>query len=208
MNSSKSVLTTGEVAKICNVAPRTVSKWFDTGQLRGYRIPGSKDRRIPVEQLVRFMRAHHMPLNGIESDRVRVLILDGDADFAASLKDVLTRTGTFEVAVASSAIEAGAAASELKPQAIVVDVDTSEITPRSVCRFVRGLPLSDVPCLIGTGRDLSDARGQSLLQEGFHAWLAKPFDVRSLVRLIEQQTGSPQPQNNGHESNGNGHCEG
>ena len=49
------VLTTGQVAKICNVAPRTVSKWFDSGQLRGYRIPGSKDRRIPVQQLVRFM---------------------------------------------------------------------------------------------------------------------------------------------------------
>src|SRR4051812_28109101 len=40
----KDVLTTGEVAKICNVAPRTVSKWFDSGALHGYRIPGSKDR--------------------------------------------------------------------------------------------------------------------------------------------------------------------
>ena len=49
----KDVLTTGEVAKICNVAPRTVSKWFDTGALTGYRIPGSKDRRIPLTQLIR-----------------------------------------------------------------------------------------------------------------------------------------------------------
>ena len=47
----KDVLTTGEVAKICNVAPRTVSKWFDSGALHGYRIPGSKDRRIPLNQL-------------------------------------------------------------------------------------------------------------------------------------------------------------
>ena len=44
----KDVLTTGEVAKICNVAPRTVSKWFDSGALHGYRIPGSKDRRIQL----------------------------------------------------------------------------------------------------------------------------------------------------------------
>ena len=29
----KDVLTTGEVAKICNVAARTVSKWFDSGQI-------------------------------------------------------------------------------------------------------------------------------------------------------------------------------
>ena len=54
----KNVLTTGQVAKICHVAPRTVSKWFDTGQLQGYRIPGSKDRRIPVDKLLRFMESH------------------------------------------------------------------------------------------------------------------------------------------------------
>jgi excisionase family DNA binding protein len=47
----KKVFTTGQVAKICKVAPRTVSKWFDSGRLRGYRIPGSQDRRIPREQL-------------------------------------------------------------------------------------------------------------------------------------------------------------
>ena len=51
MPRQKDILTTGEVAKICNVAPRTVSKWFDSGQLRGYRIPGSKDRRIPLAQI-------------------------------------------------------------------------------------------------------------------------------------------------------------
>src|SRR5205823_90621 len=43
----KTIFTTGQVAKICKVAPRTVSKWFDSGRLRGYRIPGSQDRRIP-----------------------------------------------------------------------------------------------------------------------------------------------------------------
>ena len=54
MAKGKNVLTTGDVAKICNVAPRTVSKWFDSGKLRGYRIPGSKDRRIPLNELIRF----------------------------------------------------------------------------------------------------------------------------------------------------------
>ena len=72
----KDVLTTGEVAKICNVAPRTVSKWFDSGQLRGYRIPGSKDRRIPLSELVRFMKEHGMPMEGVVTGRTRVLVAD------------------------------------------------------------------------------------------------------------------------------------
>ena len=188
MIARKSVLTTGDVAKICNVAPRTVSKWFDTGQLRGYRIPGSKDRRIPVDQLERFMRAHGMPLNGIENGRMRILILDGDDAFAASLKDVLVRTDGFEVATASSALEAGAAAAELKPQVVLVDVDLTDVTPKSMCRFARSLPHASTPTLIGTAREMSEAQGQSLLQDGFQGFLAKPFDVRSLIRLIEQHS--------------------
>ena len=51
----KEVFTTGDVAKICQVAPRTVSKWFDSGKLGGYRIPGSNDRRIPRDRLLAFL---------------------------------------------------------------------------------------------------------------------------------------------------------
>ena len=60
---SREVYTTGQVAKICKVAPRTVSKWFDSGRLRGFRIPGgSWDRRIPREHLLSFLKNHGMPL--------------------------------------------------------------------------------------------------------------------------------------------------
>ncbi len=38
----KDVLTTGEVAKICNVAPRTVSKWFDSAPCMGIESQAAK----------------------------------------------------------------------------------------------------------------------------------------------------------------------
>ena len=61
MSKGRKVLTTGEVAEVCNVASRTVSKWFDKKLLRGYRIPGSRDRRIPIAELVRFMKEYEIP---------------------------------------------------------------------------------------------------------------------------------------------------
>ncbi len=67
-NLMKTIYTTGQVAKICKVAPRTVSKWFDSGRLRGYRIPGSQDRRIPREHLVKFLKTHGMPYVDLEED--------------------------------------------------------------------------------------------------------------------------------------------
>ena len=64
------VLTAGQVAKLCKVAPRTVTKWFDSGLLRGYRLPLSKDRRIPYDSLVKFMNEHQMPLELLTEEPV------------------------------------------------------------------------------------------------------------------------------------------
>jgi len=47
---------------MCNVASRTVQKWFDTGLLGGYRTPGSKTRRIPAADLVDFLNRYNMPI--------------------------------------------------------------------------------------------------------------------------------------------------
>lgn len=59
---SGNIFTTGQCAVICRVSPRIVSLWFDSGRLRGYRIPGSQDRRIPKEYLIRFMKENGIPI--------------------------------------------------------------------------------------------------------------------------------------------------
>ena len=43
----KTVFTTGEAAKICKVSQQTIIRCFDNGQLKGFRVPGSRFRRIP-----------------------------------------------------------------------------------------------------------------------------------------------------------------
>jgi len=185
MSLSKNVMTTGEVARVCNVAPRTVSKWFDSGQLRGYRIPGSKDRRIPVDHLVRFMRAHGIPLNGLDAGQKRVLVLDGDDGLRETIAKALSANRGFEVSTAASAFEAGAIAAEFKPHVIVVDVALPDVSPPSLLRWVRSCENLHETALIGMATGLSDHDGQALLQQGFDAFLAKPFEIRALAQLIE-----------------------
>jgi hypothetical protein len=62
MLQRRKVYTTGQVSEIANVASRTVSLWFDSGLLKGYRIPGSQDRRIPHDNLIKFLTEHGMPI--------------------------------------------------------------------------------------------------------------------------------------------------
>lgn len=58
--AEKSVYTTGEVARLCRVATRTVQKWFDAGRLKGYRLPETLDRRVPRRRLIEFLHEHGM----------------------------------------------------------------------------------------------------------------------------------------------------
>jgi len=181
----KDVLTTGQVARICHVAPRTVSKWFDSGQLRGYRIPGSKDRRIPIEQLLRFMHAHGMPVDGLKLGPKRILMIDADTVFTDVLAKVLSGSG-FEVVVAATAFEAGAFVQQCKPDILVVDVELADIHPSTITRFFRSSADLQATRLIAIANELSVARGEALLQQGFDGWLRKPFQIHELLGMVEQ----------------------
>jgi excisionase family DNA binding protein len=46
----KTVFTTGEAAEICKVSQQTIIRCFDSGRLKGFRVPGSRFRRIPRER--------------------------------------------------------------------------------------------------------------------------------------------------------------
>jgi excisionase family DNA binding protein len=62
----KKVFTTGEAASVCKVSQQTIIRCFDSGRLQGFRVPGSKFRRIPREELIRFMNTNNIPLDAIE----------------------------------------------------------------------------------------------------------------------------------------------
>ncbi len=186
----KQVLTTGDVAKICSVAPRTVSKWFDSGQLGGYRIPGSKDRRIPIDQLIRFMQTHNMPLNGLSPKGIKIVWYDHDREFANTLSSAMSEYEDYTLTLVDTAFEAGAAVFEQQPSVLVVDVSQPDVVPAEISRYVRTKPKLRGMMTIGIGKELVNGQGQALLQAGFDAYLCKPFELGSFFELITQSKAS------------------
>ena len=183
--NDKDVLTTGEVAKICNVASRTVSKWFDSGQLQGYRIPGSKDRRIPVSTLVQFMKKHNIPLDGLMSGAPRVLIVETDANVAETLRKVLAEQTRYEVKVACGAFAAGAECEKFRPHVMLLDVHMPEAESGAFCAFVRGSEDLQMTKIIGMSSRLTEGQINQLAGKGYDSVLRKPFTVRQVVEAIE-----------------------
>lgn len=184
MPRRKDVLTTGEVARICHVAPRTVSKWFDSGRLKGYRVPGSKDRRIPRADLLRFMRAHDMPLGDIERGATRVLIVDPDRDLGDALLRLLQKEMGIEAERTESAFAAGMAVTRWNPQIVVVNTESPSL--RNAV-FTIAAP-GESPHRFKLVALAADAASVALLN-AYDACLTRPVDRDLLLKTIESLVG-------------------
>ncbi|MAE61854.1 MAG: regulator [Planctomycetaceae bacterium] len=188
MSREKDVLTTGEVARICNVAPRTVSKWFDSGQLRGYRIPGSKDRRIPLNALIRFMKQHNIPMDGLQSGRTRVLIVDDEPEVVDALEKVLAEQANYEVHVTRTGFSAGVECEKFRPHVLLLDIHLTDVDGIEVCHNLCENPDLQMTKVIAMSGKLTDGQAHQLLQKGFDGYLKKPFHIRQVIEAIEDAT--------------------
>src|SRR5881409_3998862 len=133
----KTVFTTGEAAKICKVSQQTIIRCFDNGQLKGFRVPGSRFRRIPREALYKFMKDNGIPTDALESGKRKILLVDDDAELVELISDALERDGRFEVRTANNGFDAGMMVKEYRPDLIVLDVMLPDINGKEVCQRVR-----------------------------------------------------------------------
>jgi excisionase family DNA binding protein len=186
MAKGKNVLTTGDVAKICNVAPRTVSKWFDNGQLKGYRIPGSKDRRIPVSELIRFMKMHNMPTAALPVGKIRILIVDSNNKTASTLADVLQNKADYEVQTVQSNFTTGAVVQKFTPHVLLVSLLAEDIDAMGICKYIRTNEDLRTIKIIAIANQLSDSESAALLQKGFDGYVPYSADAVEVIRKIEE----------------------
>ena len=97
---SKKIFTTGEVARILDVSQQTVIREFDRGWLTGFKVPGSKFRRIPRKELIAYMIREKLPLGQFLSEAARVQIYSKGAAPAELMKGDLVGAGDVPLGVA------------------------------------------------------------------------------------------------------------
>ena len=188
--AEKKVFTTGEAASVCRVSQQTIIRCFDNGRLHGFRVPGSKFRRIPRDELLRFMRENGIPTDALEGSRRRLLIVDADPQIVELLEEMLRRDARFELESASNGYDAGLLTERFRPHLIVLDYMLPDINGDVVCERIRDNPdLKDTKILFVSGVIERD-RIDRLLRAGGNGFLKKPFTVGSLLdeiaRLLER----------------------
>ena len=182
----KTVFTTGEAAKICKVSQQTIIRCFDSGQLRGFRVPGSRFRRIPRDILYRFMKENGIPTDALESGRRKALIVDDDEELVELIRDALDADGRFEVRVANNGFDAGMMVREYHPDIIVLDVMLPDINGKEVCQRVRSdTALDDVKIICISGMVEQD-KIEDLKASGANEFMQKPFEIEHLIERVCQ----------------------
>lgn len=177
----KTVFTTGEAAKICKVSQQTIIRCFDSGQLKGFRVPGSRFRRIPRDHLFTFMRDNGIPTDALESGKRKVLVVDDDQDLVDLIVDVLEKDGRFEVRSVNNGFAAGVMVKEYHPDLLVLDVMLPDINGKQVCQLVRAdKSMDDVRIICISGMVEAD-KVEDLKAAGANDFLQKPFEVETLI---------------------------
>jgi two-component system, OmpR family, response regulator len=187
--STKQVFTTGEVAEICKVSQQTIIRCFDSGKLQGFRVPGSKFRRIPREALMEFMKENEIPLDLLDSGKRRILVVDDDPSIVEILQDVLERDGRFEVKATTTGYEAGILTQSFNPDLLLLDYLLPDINGNIVCKTIRENSAFSHMKIVFVSGVVNPDEVEQLMKVGADDFIKKPFDVEKLIARIAELLG-------------------
>ncbi|MCA9281924.1 MAG: response regulator [Phycisphaerales bacterium] len=182
----KKIFTTGEAAEVCKVSQQTIIRCFDSGRLNGFRVPGSRFRRIPREELLRFMRENDIPLDTLEPPTKRVLIVDDDPRVLEVFLEVFGRDDRFSVRTASTGYEAGVETEAFKPHLIVLDYMLPDINGNVVCQRLRAHDATRETKVLFVSGVVDPKEVEGLKKSGGDDFLKKPFRIDELMSRVER----------------------
>ena len=183
--NDKNVLTTGEVAKYCDVNFRTVIRWIEKGYLKAYKLPGRGDNRIPKESLVAFLVENSMPVpDELRTENNRVLVVEDLPEMAKAIARTLKRA-KFEVEIAANGFEAGEMIRRFKPFAITLDLQMPGLSGFDVIRYMKSqADLRKIKILVVSAQ--SEDQIDKSIKLGANGFLTKPFENAELVSSINE----------------------
>src|SRR5688572_15274768 len=180
----KTVFTTGEAAEICKVSQQTIIRCFDSGRLKGFRVPGSRFRRIPREALIAFMKENSIPVDALDNGKKKIIVVDDDPEIVELFVDVLERDGRFDVKTASSGYDAGIQTHEFQPDLIILDYMLPDINGNVVCQTIRSNPNFEHTKIIIVSGVVNQDEINELLKAGADEFVKKPFNIEKLIERV------------------------
>jgi len=178
-------LTSGDIAKYCDVNLRTVIRWINNGHIKSFKLPGRGNNRVRKEDFLDFLRKHEMPIPPeLLSQQNNILIVD-DEKFIASVIDNALSDAGFNTQIAYDGFQAGKALTTFLPSLITLDLSMPGLDGLGVVKFIREDPkLSHIKILVISA--MSQEELDDALKAGADATMTKPFISSKLVNKVRE----------------------
>ncbi|MDP5029082.1 MAG: response regulator [Paraglaciecola sp.] len=190
MGSELRSLTSGEIAKYCNVNLRTVIRWLESGKLKGYKLPGRGNNRVLITDFIDFLKHHKMPIpNELgDSEDPAVLIVDDELSMAKAIQRLARKAGVRSI-IADNGFHAGLMLSAHKPQMMTLDLSMPGLDGFGVISYTRSQEaFKDMKIIVVSALD--QASLDKAISMGANKAYSKPFEPTDLMAEFEALVGN------------------
>lgn len=180
-------LSTFAIAEMLHVDPGSVANWIDQGLLRAHRTPGGH-RRVQVDDLIKFLREHKMPVPPeLDTTPVRVLVVDDEEAVAKLIaRAIRSQFPNYEVVEANDGFRAGATIATVRPDVVILDLRMPGMDGYEVCRMIKAQESTRHAEVIAMTAFPSPESEQRILDCGARVCLSKPLDLDVLLKEVEK----------------------
>lgn len=175
-------LTPGEIARLCDVHQRTVSRWIASGKLKGHQLPGRGDYRVVEADFLAFAESHGLPVSTALANRKTLLVVDDEAPVRAALNRLFSMHG-YTVIEAENSFAAGALLEREQPALITLDLMMPGICLEQVFEFLKAQShRARIPVFVISAAP--EATLQRARELGAADVIAKPFNNSDILDRI------------------------
>ncbi len=180
------ILTVAKASKYCNVSPKTIINWVESGYIEAYKTVGGH-RRIKKTKLESFMKKQGIPIpkDDLSDERKRVLVVDDDPIIVETLVQALEEDEfDYEVISASDGFEAGLQINHFKPHILILDIMMPDIKGYEVCEKVKSNPETKDTKIIVLSAYLDEEKFKIMKAHGADVCFSKPLPLPQLREEI------------------------
>jgi excisionase family DNA binding protein len=185
------ILTVFKASKYCNVSPKTIINWIDSGHIEAYKTVGGH-RRIKTSDLENFMRKQGIPIPEEEmgEERIRILVVDDDPIIVETIVQALEEDEyDYEVISASDGFEAGLQVNHFKPHLLILDIMMPDIKGYEVCKKIKTNEDTKDTKIIVLSAYLDDEKFKKMKDYGADVCFSKPLPLPQLKEEVARLLG-------------------
>ncbi len=185
----RSSLSTGDIARHCQVTPATVVNWIKAGKLKVYTTPGGQ-YRMEVKEFLKFLDENKFPVPEELSpaNERRILVVDDDQqilDLATEALGEYMPIATIETS--ADGYDALLKIGSFKPHAVVLDLMMPRLDGAEVCRRLRAnQETRNVFIVAVSGLATDNELVRKVKRIGVDEFFAKPLNYEDVAKALKK----------------------